>query len=55
MTPQWRLTSSDLPTHLPRSFRFDQDRPEDVSIALNSPAANTVRLKDSYLVTPRQR
>lgn len=46
---QLRLTSSDLPTHLPGSIAFDRDRPQDVRIDLNSPATNTVRLEGSYL------
>jgi uncharacterized protein len=49
---QLRLTSTDLPTHLPGSIRFDRDRPLDAHIDLLSPAVNTVRFEGSYLVLP---
>src|SRR3954470_10900833 len=49
---QLRLTSSDLPTHLPGTTKFDRDHPQDAHVELNSPATNTVRLQDSYLVLP---
>lgn len=49
---QLRLTSSDLPTHLPGSFVFDKDDPASVSIDLNDPATNTIRLGASSLVLP---
>jgi putative CocE/NonD family hydrolase len=49
---QLRLTSTDLPTHLPGKVYFDIDHPEQVRIELNDPATNTVRLKDSYLELP---
>jgi putative CocE/NonD family hydrolase len=49
---QLRLTSSDLPTHLPGSFKLDRDHPQHVRIELNPPAVNTVRFDDSYLVLP---
>lgn len=49
---QLRLTSSDLPTHLPGSFVFDKDDPTSVSIELNDPATNTIRLGASSLVLP---
>jgi putative CocE/NonD family hydrolase len=49
---QLRLTSTDLPTHLPGSIDFDRDRPEDARIDLLSPAVNTVQFDGSYLVLP---
>ncbi len=49
---QLRLTSSDLPTHLPGSFQIDRDNPAATSISLNPPATNTVRLRRSYLLAP---
>jgi putative CocE/NonD family hydrolase len=49
---QLRLTSTDLPTHLPGSFAFDRNRPQDVRVDLNQPATNSVRLQDSYLSLP---
>lgn len=49
---QLRLTSSDLPTHLPGSFELDRDHPQDVRVEPNPPATNTVRFKGSYLVLP---
>jgi putative CocE/NonD family hydrolase len=49
---QLRVTSSDLPTHLPGSFVFDKDNPKNVSIDLNDPATNTIRLGASHLVLP---
>ncbi|MGH2979042.1 MAG: CocE/NonD family hydrolase [Solirubrobacterales bacterium] len=49
---QLRLTSTDLPTHLPGSIAFDRDRPQDARIDLLPPAMNTVRFEGSYLVLP---
>ena len=49
---QLRLTSSDLPTHLPGTFVFDKDDPTSVSIDLNDPATNTIKLGASSLVLP---
>ena len=49
---QLRLTSTDLPTHLPGSIAFDRDRPQDARIDLNPPATNTVRFDGSYLTLP---
>ena len=49
---QLRLTSTDLPTHMPGSIAFDRDRPEDARIDLLSPAVNTVRFEGSHLVLP---
>jgi putative CocE/NonD family hydrolase len=47
---QLRLTSTDLPTHLPGTVMLDADHPELTRIDLQAPAENTVRLGDSYLV-----
>lgn len=49
---QLRLTSTDIPTHLPGSIRFDRNHPQDAHIDLLSPAVNTVRFKGSYLTLP---
>jgi uncharacterized protein len=49
---QLRLTSTDLPTHLPGSIVFDRNRPQDARIDLNPPATNTVRFDGSYLTLP---
>lgn len=49
---QVRLTSTDLPTHLPGTIRLDRDHPEDTQIALLPPATNTVRLGQSWLQIP---
>ncbi len=49
---QLRLTSLDLPTHLPGSIAFDRARPQEARIDLNSVATNTVRFDGSYLVLP---
>ena len=49
---QLRLTSTDLPTHLPGSIVFDRDNPQDAHIDLLSPAVNTVRFAGSYLTLP---
>ena len=50
---QLRLTSSDLPTHLPGWFAIDRDHPEATQIQLETPAENTVKLGPSYLLVPR--
>jgi uncharacterized protein len=47
---QLRLTSTDLPTHLPGSIRFDRDHPQEARIDLLPPATNTVLFKGSHLV-----
>jgi predicted acyl esterase len=47
---QLRLTSTNVPTHLPGSFFFDRDNPAATRIDLNPPATNTVRLGESELV-----
>lgn len=49
---QLRLTSTDLPTHMPGAVSFDRSRPEDTRIDLLSPATNTVRLAESFLLLP---
>ncbi|MGH2782107.1 MAG: CocE/NonD family hydrolase, partial [Thermoleophilaceae bacterium] len=49
---QLRLTSSDLPTHMPGSIAFDRDRPQDARIDLLPPAINTVRFDGSFLTLP---
>ena len=49
---QMRLTSTDLPTHLPGSIAFDRDDPASAQINLLSPATNTVNLGKSYLLLP---
>jgi putative CocE/NonD family hydrolase len=52
---QLRLTSIDLPTHLPGWIRFDRDSPQDAHIDLLSPAVNTVRFDGSYLTLSQWR
>ena len=52
---QVRLTSTDLPTHLPGSIAFDRNDPAATQINLNSPATNTVKLDESYLLLPVSR
>ena len=49
---QLRLTSTDLPTHLPGSIAFDRNDPAAAQINLFSPATNTVKLDESYLLLP---
>ena len=49
---QVRLTSTDLPTHFPGSYRIDRDHPEATQIELQAPAVNTVRLTASHLLVP---
>jgi putative CocE/NonD family hydrolase len=49
---QLRVTSSDLPTHLPGEIFFDRDHPELTRVDLLQPATNTVRLGSSYLLAP---
>jgi putative CocE/NonD family hydrolase len=49
---QLRLSSVDVPTHLPGSIFFDRSRPQDARIDLLSPAINTVRFEGSYLTLP---
>lgn len=49
---QLRVTSTDLPTHLPGWIAFDREAPEDVEVHLHEPAVNTVRLADSHLLLP---
>jgi putative CocE/NonD family hydrolase len=47
-----RLTSTDLPTHLPGWYRVDRDHPEATAIELESPAVNSVRFAGSRLLLP---
>jgi len=47
---QLRLTSTDLPTHMPGSFAFDRDDPTAAQINLHTPAVNTVKLSESHLL-----
>jgi putative CocE/NonD family hydrolase len=49
---QLRITSTDLPTHLPGTYHFDAARPQDTRVELNPPALNTVRLAESSLLVP---
>jgi putative CocE/NonD family hydrolase len=49
---QLRLTSTDLPTHLPGSIAFDRSNPTGAQINLFSPATNTVKLGESRLLLP---
>ena len=49
---QLRLTSTDLPTHLPGSIAFDRNDPAATQINLLSPATNTVKVDESYLLLP---
>ena len=49
---QLRLTSTDLPTHLPGWARIDRDDPASAHVELLAPAVNTVRYEGSRLVLP---
>lgn len=49
---QLRLTSTDLPTHLPGSYFVDLARPQDTRVDLLPTATNTVRFPGSYLLLP---
>ena len=49
---QLRLTSTDLPTHMPGSIAFDRNDPASAQINLNSPATNTVNADESYVLLP---
>jgi predicted acyl esterase len=49
---QLRLTSTDLPTHLPGSIAVDRNDPASAQINLLSPATNTVDVGKSYLLLP---
>ena len=46
---QLRLTSTDVPTHMPGSIAFDRDRPLEARVDVLSPAVNTVSFSGSYL------
>lgn len=52
---QVRITSTDVPTHLPGWISFDRDHPERAHVELLSPAVNTVDLGASYLSLPVDR
>ena len=52
---QLRLTSTDMPTHLPGSIEFDRSDPSSAQIKLFPPATNTVNLGESYLQLPVRR
>jgi putative CocE/NonD family hydrolase len=49
---QLRLTSTDLPTHMPGSVALDRADPAATQINLLSPATNTVKLGESHLLLP---
>jgi hypothetical protein len=49
---QLRVTSTDLPTHMPGKIDVDRDQPETARIDLNPPAVNTIRYRDSALIVP---
>lgn len=49
---QLRITSTDLPTHMPGWIALDRDRPEEARVELMSPAINTVKLEGSSLLLP---
>jgi predicted acyl esterase len=49
---QLRLTSTDMPTHLPGWVAFDRNDPAATQVNLFSPATNTVKLDGSYLLLP---
>ena len=46
---QLRLTSSDLPTHLPGTIVLDRDNPTTARVDLLPPATNTIRMSQSFL------
>lgn len=47
-----RVTSVDIPTHLPGWIDFDRDDPAGATVHVNDPAVNTVRFGRSHLVLP---
>lgn len=49
---QLRVTSTDLPTHLPGGFRVDPSDPASLAIDFHQPAVNTVRYAGSELIVP---
>jgi putative CocE/NonD family hydrolase len=49
---QVRVTSTDLPTHLPGWIDFDRDDPSSSAVHVHEPAMNTIRFRGSYLVLP---
>ena len=52
---QLRLTSTDLPTHLPGEVVIDRSNPQNARVELQAPATNTVQYKGSHLVVPAVR
>ncbi|MFL5846136.1 MAG: CocE/NonD family hydrolase [Solirubrobacteraceae bacterium] len=52
---QLRVTSTDLPTHLPGSYHVDRGAPLETRVDLLPPAVNTIRFADSWLVVPVRR
>ena len=49
---QVRVTSTDLPTHLPGWIDFDRNDPSSATVHVHEPAVNTIRFRGSYLVLP---
>ncbi len=49
---QLRVTSTDLPTHLPGWIDFDRSDPSSAVVHVNEPATNTIRYRGSSLVLP---
>jgi len=49
---QLRVTSTDLPTHLPGTYMLSRSHPEQTRVELNGVATNTVRLGESRLLLP---
>ena len=49
---QLRLTTFDVPTHLPGAYTVDRDHPDRVSVVPHAPATNTIRLRGSRLTLP---
>lgn len=49
---QLRITSTDLPTHLPGRYRFDPTDPTGLAVDLHQPSVTTVRFGTSALVLP---
>jgi putative CocE/NonD family hydrolase len=47
-----RVTSTDLPTHLPGWIDLDADDPSATAVHVHEPARNTIRFAGSHLVLP---
>ena len=47
-----RVTSTDLPTHLPGWADVDSADPTATKVHVHDPAVNTIRFAGSYLVLP---